>query len=238
MCAAAPSVLDTPEVIAERNRFFQLYNAAAQAAAAAADPVPAHAPQQAQLTPGATKWTGPLATTVPAGVNGALNQVGDTADVVAARNAFLAAYNAQLAATAPQAAAVPVAQVQPIVAAPQPAVIATGWTGPFAATIPAGLPGAGNNVEETAEVKAAKTQFLQALQAAGGVIAAHGVAPAVQAAPAPAPVQLGGVWTGPVAATIPAGLPGAGPVQDTAEVAAAKAAFLTAHQQAGVHRHF
>ncbi|XP_037798138.1 cuticle protein CP1499-like [Penaeus monodon] len=44
------------------------------------------------------KWTGPVAATVPAGVDGTLTQVSDTYEVAAARNAFFQAYNAQLAA--------------------------------------------------------------------------------------------------------------------------------------------
>ncbi|XP_042857883.1 cuticle protein CP1499-like [Penaeus japonicus] len=44
------------------------------------------------------KWTGPVAATVPAGVDGTITPVSDTYEVSAARNAFFNAYNAQLAA--------------------------------------------------------------------------------------------------------------------------------------------
>ncbi|XP_037798137.1 cuticle protein CP1499-like [Penaeus monodon] len=44
------------------------------------------------------KWTGPVAATVPAGVDGTITPVSDTYEVAAARNAFFKAYNAQLAA--------------------------------------------------------------------------------------------------------------------------------------------
>ncbi|ROT82493.1 cuticle protein BD2 [Penaeus vannamei] len=44
------------------------------------------------------KWTGPVAATVPAGVDGTITPVSDTYEVSAARNAFFKAYNAQLAA--------------------------------------------------------------------------------------------------------------------------------------------
>ncbi|XP_063598340.1 cuticle protein CP1499-like [Penaeus indicus] len=44
------------------------------------------------------KWTGPVAATVPAGVDGTITPVSDTYEVTAARNAFFKAYNAQLAA--------------------------------------------------------------------------------------------------------------------------------------------
>ena len=223
------AVLDTPEVIAARNQFFQAFNAAVRASNPSA-------PAQQAAPVHSSVWTGPVAATVPAGVNGALNQVPDTADVAAARQAFLAAYNAQLAATGAR----PTTHSAPVVQQ-APAVLhgATKWTGPLAATVPAGLPGS-SNVAHTAEVEAARQAFFNAFRAAGGVAGHH--APA-----APVPVQapahrFGGQWTGPVAATISAGLPGSGPVQDTAEVAAARAAFFQAHQQAqvatGGHRRF
>merc|ERR1712212_1351668 len=114
-------VADTAEVAAAKARFFQTYNAQAAAARAASPHQATHHQQP--------KWTGPMAHTVPAGVNvhhaaahvphhiaGAqrwtgpvaatvpagvtgLNQVPDTADVQAATRSFLAAYQAQLAAT-------------------------------------------------------------------------------------------------------------------------------------------
>ena len=209
-CTAAPHILETPEVIAEKNRHFQLYNAAAAAAAAAPDPVhqqahyqpthhvaavhhvqpayhhvqpavhhvqPAvHHVQGSAYTVVQPRWTGPMAATVPAGVDGTLTPVQPTAEVAAARNAFLATYNAQVAATIPQAHVVAhhapaVHHVQPVAYQPvhhvQPAQTYTQkWTGPMAATIPAGLPGAGTNVAPTAEVAQATNQFLRAYQQA------------------------------------------------------------------------
>merc|ERR1712121_96074 len=53
---------DTPEVAAAKARFFQTYNAQAAAARAAS-------PQQATVVHQQPRWTGPLAHTVPAGVN-------------------------------------------------------------------------------------------------------------------------------------------------------------------------
>ena len=48
------------------------------------------------------KWTGPVAATVPAGLPGSVSQVGPTADVAAATNAFYQAYSAAVAATTGQ----------------------------------------------------------------------------------------------------------------------------------------
>ena len=210
-CSAAPHIMETPEVIAEKNRHFQLYNAAAAAAAAAPDPVPHQAhyqpthhvaavhhvqpayhhvqPAVHHIQPAAVhhvqggaynvvqpRWTGPMAAAVPDGVDGTLTPVQPTAEVAAARNAFLATYNAQVAATMPQGHVVAhhvpaVHHVQPVAYQPvhhvQPAHTYTQkWSGPMAATIPAGLPGAGTNVAPTAEVAQATNQFLRAYQQA------------------------------------------------------------------------
>ncbi|KAG7177135.1 Cuticle protein [Homarus americanus] len=178
VCSAVPFVGDTPEVAAEKARFFQAY----QAAQAAAQPQYNAIPHQAYNTghynpshhntghynhaPAQPKWTGPVAATVPAGVDGTITPVSDTRDVAAARNAFFNTYQAQVAATvgaAPhhhggavhyQAAPTytPAAPVQPR------------WTGPVAATIPAGLPGAGSQVADTPEVAAAKQAFYSTFQ--------------------------------------------------------------------------
>merc|ERR1712243_411963 len=55
-------VADTPEVAAAKARFFQTYNQQAAAARAAS-------PQQATFVQQQPRWTGPMAHTVPAGVN-------------------------------------------------------------------------------------------------------------------------------------------------------------------------
>merc|ERR1719427_2160416 len=109
-CAlAAPFLQDTPEVVAEKARFQQLWNAQAAAAAAAPDdpvhhvvaaapvqtfhhaPVhhaPVHHAAHFNAIPAPVlKWAGPVAATVPAGVNGVLTPVADTADVASARAA-------------------------------------------------------------------------------------------------------------------------------------------------------
>lgn len=136
-CSAFPFIPDAPDVAAEKARFFQAY----EAALPATPPKPADPP----------KWYGPLASSVPAGLPGSQPVVNPTADVAAARNAFFNTYNAQVAAVAPLSKG-PVFKVVP--------VVATGaWTGPMAASVPAGLPGSGPNVADTADVLNAKTAF-------------------------------------------------------------------------------
>merc|ERR1711872_703059 len=192
-------VADTPEVAAAKARFFQTYNAQAAAARAAspqqatfvqqqprwtgpmAHTVPAgvnvhhaapafHVPAQVRTV--TQKWTGPVAATIPAGVQG-LTQVADTADVQAATRSFLAAYNAQLATTRSAAPVVAVhhqaAPVQqwsaPVQAWQQPAApVQPRWTGPMAATIPAGVHGAPAQVAQTADVAAATQAHFAAHQ--------------------------------------------------------------------------
>merc|ERR1719369_787177 len=187
-------VADTPEVAAAKARFFQTYNAQAAAARAAspqqatvvhqqprwtgpmAHTVPAGVnPHHAAAVPHyhvqgsvTQKWTGPVAATVPAGVTG-LNQVPATADVQAAERAFHAAYQAQLAATGSVAvhhAAAPVHSWTP--AAHQTwapaAPVQARWTGPMAATVPAGVHGAPMQVGQTADVAAATQAHFAAHQ--------------------------------------------------------------------------
>lgn len=182
----------------------------------------------------------------------------DAPDVAAEKARFFQAYQAAHAATlpkrrpshsfAPQQAApqqsfaphqafVP-QQAFNLAPAPQPK-----WTGPVAATVPAGLPGSSPVLAETPEVAAAKNAFLNAYSAQ---IAAtvpripsgpqQTFRPAPQQAFRPAPPQPTfraaapapqPKWTGPVAATVPAGLPGSSAIlNDTPEVSAAKNAFF------------
>ncbi|XP_071551811.1 cuticle protein CP1499-like [Panulirus ornatus] len=166
------------------------------------------------------KWTGPYAATLPASVPGASPQVADTAEVAAARNQFFNTYKAQVAATAPKV----VVHIQPK------------WTGPFAADLPASVPGALPQVPDTADVAAAKQVFFNTykLQEAAVVATVPQTGSPIQyhAAPSQRYAQAQPKWTGPVAATIPAGLPGsASQVADTPEVAAAKHAFFSTYQQ-------
>merc|ERR1712243_457099 len=184
-------VADTPEVAAAKARFFQTYNQQAAAARAAspqqatfvqqqprwtgpmAHTVPAgvnvhHAAVNAFHVPaGVThvtqKWTGPVAATIPAGVQG-LNQVPDTADVQAATRSFLAAYNAQLAATRGAAPVVAVHHQAPVQTWSPAAPVQPHWTGPMAATIPAGVHGAPAQVAQTADVAAATQAHFAAHQ--------------------------------------------------------------------------
>ncbi|XP_064083946.1 uncharacterized protein LOC135199722 [Macrobrachium nipponense] len=77
----------TPEVEAERTRFFEAFRAAKQASSSSkySEPQPA--------------YRGPFASSVPAGVDGRVTPVSDTAEVRAATNAFYRAYKAQVEAT-------------------------------------------------------------------------------------------------------------------------------------------
>ncbi|XP_042857814.1 cuticle protein CP1499-like [Penaeus japonicus] len=156
VCSAVPFIQNTPEVQAERARFFQAFNAA-QAAATHQQAI--HRPSPA-VQP---KWYGPVAATVPAGVGGSITPVSDTQEVSAARNAFLNAYNAQVRATVGAAPAVPsyTPTYHHAPAAPQ---YQPKWTGPVAATVPAGLPGSAPQVADTAEVAAAKQAFFNTYQ--------------------------------------------------------------------------
>ncbi|KAK7086734.1 hypothetical protein SK128_009544 [Halocaridina rubra] len=211
VCSAVPFIQDTPEVAAEKARFFQAY----RAAQAAATSTHQYNPQQAYTTTNLNhysqknvipqqatyqvKWTGPLAATVPAGINGAVIPVGDTPEVSAARQAFVQAYQAQLSATvgaaptqytattqwntvpahAPSHAVVP-AHV-PVHSWPAPVQVPAHtwaapahprWTGPVAATVPAGLPGSTSQVVDTPEVQAAKAAFFQTYQRQAAAAAA------------------------------------------------------------------
>ncbi|KAK7086735.1 hypothetical protein SK128_009545 [Halocaridina rubra] len=163
MCSAVPFIQDTPEVAAEKARFFQAFQAAQAAANPSQNLIPHQAPN---LVPAQTRWTGPLAATVPAGVNGAVVPVGDTAEVNAARQAFFNAYKAQLASTVGAAPIVPQTfQTHAPVQAPvHSAPAQLKWTGPVAATVPAGLPGSTSQVADTPEVQAAKAAFFQTYQ--------------------------------------------------------------------------
>ncbi|XP_071551567.1 cuticle protein CP1499-like [Panulirus ornatus] len=158
VCSAVPFIGDTPEVAAEKARFFNAY----RAAQAAAQPQYNYAPQQAyRPAPVQPKWTGPVAATIPAGLPGSSSQVAETPEVINARNQFFNAYKAQVVATVPQTGS-PIqyhaapsqryAQAQPK------------WTGPVAATIPAGLPGSASQVADTPEVAAAKHAFFSTYQ--------------------------------------------------------------------------
>ncbi|XP_037798456.1 uncharacterized protein LOC119593570 [Penaeus monodon] len=244
------------------------------------------------------KWTGPVAATVPAGVDGTITPVSDTYEVAAARNAFFQAYNAQLAAvgayrygTPAYHHATPAVHVSVAAPATHHSALTYG-----AAPVPVG---------DTPAVAAAKADFfrLYNLQAAAAAAAPDHDAPryyytiadsecsisssadsgsshAYQSRPNVGPIntvqEAGGMqcdsrqvkqdimkslvilavlgvcsastwqatyggygvygapyqrkWTGPVAATVPAGVDGTiTPVSDTYEVATARNAFFKAY---------
>ncbi|XP_068227252.1 cuticle protein CP1499-like [Palaemon carinicauda] len=174
-------IQDAPDVAAEKARFFQAFQSAQSAAVRAQQNViPHQAYNQGHYQPHhhsgqyQAKWTGPVAATVPAGVNGAVTPVSDTADVNAARQAFFSAYQNQLSATvgaapshnqyhsgAPSWQPAPVHHHQPHHGGHQ---YQPKWTGPVAATVPAGLPGSSPQVADTPEVQAAKASFFQTFQ--------------------------------------------------------------------------
>merc|ERR1712198_578998 len=196
------TIPDTADVAAAKARFFQLFREQVALAEAAPD-----------------NYSGPLATLNSEG------QVQNTADVQNAINAFYEAYQAQLAATG----AVPVTQAASLhQAAPvhQQASVNQHYTGPHA-TI-----NADGSVQNTDEVQAAANAFFEAYERQLAATAAaesqsapqevveenHQVAPNSQR------------WTGPVAATIPAGVEGAlDNVVNTPEVQAAAAEFFRAY---------
>ncbi|XP_043243158.1 skin secretory protein xP2-like isoform X2 [Amphibalanus amphitrite] len=239
-------VEDTAEVKAAKATFRATYDALAAAAEAAPDvniitgPAPAApvhsvtysapAPQQVYLAPApvAIKYSGPAA---PLDASG---KVDDTAEVKAAKASFKAAYDAAAAAAAAApdvniiTGAVPVATYS----APAPAPVAIKYQGPGAPLDASG------NVDDTAEVKAAKATFratydalAAAAEAAPDVNIITGPAPAAPvhsvsySAPAPhsaylAPAPVTIKYSGPAAP-----LDASGNVDDTAEVKAAKATF-------------
>ncbi|XP_071551809.1 cuticle protein CP1499-like [Panulirus ornatus] len=166
VCSALPAIRDTPEVAAEKARFFEVF----RAAQAAAQPQTNAITQQANIpAPIQQIWTGPLAATIPAGIDGKIIPVSNTNEVAAARNEFFNTYQAQLAATvgiAPQAVAPVQPQPAPMAEAPVQIVtpVQAKWTGPVAATIPAGVPGSSPQVPDTAEVVAAKQAFFNTYQ--------------------------------------------------------------------------
>ncbi|XP_071551735.1 cuticle protein CP1876-like [Panulirus ornatus] len=204
------------------------------------------------------KWTGPFAADLPASVPGASPQVPDTADVTAARNQFFSTYKAQISATAPEAIIPDVFHVVPgqpkwtgplaadlpasvpgalhqvpdtaDVAAAKQAFFNTYKLQEAAVAPPAnGFEGLKNSERLFASndqfFNAYKAQVVATVPQTGSPIQYH-------AAPSQRYAQAQPKWTGPVAATIPAGLPGsASQVADTPEVAAAKHAFFSTYQQ-------
>ncbi|XP_043243160.1 ice-structuring glycoprotein-like [Amphibalanus amphitrite] len=260
------SVQDTAEVASAKAAFRSAYHAAAAAAEAAPDtgiitgPAPAvainaatysaPATQPAYIAPApvAIKYSGPAA---PLDASG---NVDDTAEVKAAKAAFRAAYDAAAAA----AAAAPDTNIimggVPFVAsnvatysAPVAAPVAIKYSGPAAPLDASG------NVDDTAEVKAAKASFKAAYDAAAAAAAAApdvniitGAVPvATYSAPAPAPVHSvtysapasHSTYLAPAPVAIKysgpaAPLDASGNVDDTAEVKAAKAAFRAAYDAA------
>lgn len=230
-------LIDTPEVQAERQRFFQLFNEAAALAAAAPDDNQItqqafhhSAPNHFHGAPHTPKWRGPLAATVPAGVDGTITPVADTAEVAQAKRAFETAFQQQLRATVPHPSgnSIHFQSAQPAsFHQTQPK-----WRGPLATNIPAGLPGSVSQVPNTPEVEAAIAEFTRTFNSAArsaSPVARH--TPFQSFTPVHSTSHQQPRWQGPFAATVPAGLPGSGAVSDTADVAQARASFDRAFQQ-------
>ncbi|ROT84224.1 calcified cuticle protein CP19.0 isoform B [Penaeus vannamei] len=152
VCSAGPFTGYTPEVQAERARFFQSFSAA-QAAAAPQQAYYHHAaaPQQAlyhHAAPVQPKWTGPVAATVPRRRRRHHHP--------RQRHPRGGCRPQRLQQRLPGTAeGHPVPQHSFHHAAP----VQPKWTGPVAATVPAGLPGSAPQVADTPEVAAAKQQF-------------------------------------------------------------------------------
>ncbi|XP_063870542.1 cuticle protein CP1876-like [Scylla paramamosain] len=101
-------VADTPEVQAAKSHFLNAYSAQV-AATIPVGPSTSHQsfaapPRQVFHSAPAPrpqpKWTGPVASKVPAGLPGSSPILSDTPEVAAAKNAFFQTYTAQVAATA------------------------------------------------------------------------------------------------------------------------------------------
>lgn len=173
----------------------------------------------------------------------------DAPDVAAEKARFFSAFRAAEAAAQPARPQINAFSQQAFAPAPvRHQAFGAGpvqqpkWTGPVAATVPAGLPGSSPVVAETNEVAAARNSFFNAYQSQLAAVVPVRQQPAPVQAFAPAPHRFSHVaaapapqhkWTGPLASSVPAGLPGsAAHVAETPEVAAAKNAFFsTYHRQ-------
>ncbi|XP_071551560.1 cuticle protein CP1876-like [Panulirus ornatus] len=132
------------------------------------------------------KWTGPVAATVPAGVNGKVIPVSDTQEVAAARNAFFKVYKDQLSSLGGQQqygapgythAAPAVSHAAPAVthAAPSHSYSSPVYTPTHSYGAPAhGTPAysATGPVGDTPEVAAAKAEFFRTFKQQAAAAAA------------------------------------------------------------------
>ncbi|XP_068226274.1 cuticle protein CP1876-like [Palaemon carinicauda] len=172
------------------------------------------------------RYTGPLASSVPAGVNGQVIPVSDTYEVTAARNAFFDAYQKQLAAVGA------IGSYNPAVGAIgsyNPAVGAIGSYNPLYQQTPyGGIPSPGQAIYNPGQTTYNPGQTIynpgQSIYTSGQTIYNPG-----QAIYSPGQAYT---TTPFYAQTIPATVVVAnGHVQDTPEVAAAKAQFFALYNQ-------
>ncbi|XP_042229367.1 cuticle protein CP1499-like [Homarus americanus] len=130
------------------------------------------------------RWTGPVAATVPAGVDGNIIQVPDTYEVAAAKNAFFRAYQNQVDTIrsrrygTPGYASVPPVAYAPVVNTFTPVVPSQSYGVPSVPTVP-GVPAttygynvAPGPVQDTPEVAAAKAQFFRTFERQAAAAAA------------------------------------------------------------------
>lgn len=165
VCSAFPFIPDDPDVAAEKARFFRTFKIIEGATSPGQSAIPGAAiPSQLFTQPRPQpKWTGPLASNVPASLPGSTPFVSDTAEVNHARAHFFNTYKAQVAATKPSPGSP--SYYYPPASARAPAhsysdLPPKKWTGPLASAVPASLPGSSPVVFDTPEVASAKASFL------------------------------------------------------------------------------
>lgn len=158
--SAFPFIPDDPDVAAEKARFFRTFKVIEGASrpkisglsVPPAIPFAVPRPQP--------KWTGPLASKVPASLPGSTPFVSDTPEVQNARNHFFNTYKSQVIATVPKPGSPPYYYSEP---APGPVYVPDTpqkkWTGPLASAVPASVPGSSPVVFDTPEVHHAKSAF-------------------------------------------------------------------------------
>lgn len=162
ICSAFPFIPDDPEVAAEKARFFRTFEIIEGATRpkgtgfSVQGPLPRHFFKPSPPQP---KWTGPLASKVPASLPGSTPFVEHTPDVNNARAHFFNTYKAQIAATRPRPDS-PAYYYSPASAPVYANEPAKKWTGPLASAVPASVPGSTPVVFDTPEVASAKASFL------------------------------------------------------------------------------
>nr|ABM54466.1 cuticle protein BD1 [Portunus pelagicus] len=182
VCSAFPIIPDDPLVAAEKERFLTTFKIIEEVSQPRGDSLGSRSADVYVVPPPQPKWTGPLASKVPAGLPGSTPFVSDTADVMNAKGQFFNTYNTQVVATrprpgsphnyytepgpafkAPAPTRAPVASVAPVIIPAGPIYVPETpqkkWYGPLASDVPASLPGSSPVVFDTPEVNNAKAHF-------------------------------------------------------------------------------